>query len=66
MKYEITIEESISQTFIVEADNKESAMSIAEKRYYAGEFVLDAAECSHKQMCIHDMKNDSWSEWVEF
>ena len=66
MKYEITIEESISQTFVIEADDEESAMNIAEKRYYSGEFVLDAAECSNKQMCIHDTKNDSWSEWVEF
>ncbi len=41
MKYTITIEETSAKDFGVEASSAEEAYELAEKKYEAGEFVLD-------------------------
>lgn len=43
-KYIITIEETIVQDFEIEAESPEEAFEIAEKKYDAGEFVLEPGE----------------------
>lgn len=64
-KYIVTIEETVSQNFEVEAENAEQAMELAEEKYQSGEFVLEPGEVCFKQMAI--MKPDSEAtEWIEF
>ena len=55
-KYEITIEEIISQTFEVYAENDEKAQEIAERKYKDGEFVLSCGNLIAKQMEIHNIR----------
>lgn len=64
-KYIITIEELISQNFVVEASNAEEAMEIAEKKYKNNEFVLELGNLVAKQMAITEPENEA-TEWCEF
>ncbi len=64
-KYIITIEESISKDFGIEADTAEEAMAIAEHRYRNGEYVLDPGDLVAKQMAITSPCNEA-TEWKEF
>lgn len=63
-KFTIRIEEHISQTFEVAAEDIGKAMQIAEDKYRNGEIVLDNANVSARLMMA---ENDSEAtEWVEF
>lgn len=64
--FEITIEESVSKSFIVNAMDEESAMKIAVENYDKGIFALEAGNVSCKQMQLHDIKGDTYTEWFEF
>jgi hypothetical protein len=63
--YKITIEEHISQTFEVEANNIDEAMEIAEEKYNDGEFVLEPGEVNAKLMMADDGDGDC-TDWTEF
>ena len=65
-KYEITIEEIISQTFEVYAENDEKAQEIAERKYKDGECVLSCGNLIAKQMEIHNITDNEYTEWIEF
>ena len=65
-KYVITIEEMISNPFEVFAEDLDKAMEIAIKKYNSGEFVLDPGNLVAKQMEIHDVIEDTYTEWIEF
>ena len=41
MKFEILIEETISDTFYVEAETREEALSMARQKYQHGDFILE-------------------------
>ena len=41
-------------------------MEIAIKKYNSGEFVLDPGNLVAKQMEIHDVIEDTYTEWIEF
>ena len=61
MKYEVIIEETISQKFVVEADSVESALEISKQNYKSGKFVLDQADVSHKQIaCVGANEHTEW------
>lgn len=64
-KFVITIEETVSQNFEVEAENAEQAMEIAEDKYRNGEFVLEPGNIIFKQMAITEPTNEA-TEWIEF
>jgi hypothetical protein len=64
-KIKVTIEEHVSQTFEVEANDIEEAMEIAEEKYNNGEFVLESGELTAKLMMADDGNGDC-TEWVEF
>lgn len=64
-KYVITIEELISQNFVVEANDAEEAMEIAEKKYNNNEFILESGNLVTKQMAITEPENEA-TEWCEF
>ena len=64
-KIKVTIEEHISQTFEVDADNIEDAMKIAEEKYNDGEFVLEPGEVNARLMMADDGEGEC-TEWNEF
>ena len=65
-KYIITIEEMISQDFEVIAETDEEAASIATEKYSKGEFVLAPGNLVAKQMHIHNLTDNEYTDWVEF
>lgn len=64
-EFVITIEEHISQNFVVEANNAEEAMEIAEKKYERGDFTLEPGNLVAKQMAIISPDGEA-TEWCEF
>ena len=64
-KYTITIEETISQSFDIMANNAEQARAIAIEKYNLGELVLAPGNLIHKQMRLHS-DTDNSDEWIEF
>ncbi|MBR6168952.1 hypothetical protein IKQ74_03335 [Candidatus Saccharibacteria bacterium] len=65
MKYTITIEETCTKDFDIEAESAEEACEIAEQNYKSGEFVLDPGERQFKQIAIAT-PSDGTTEWREF
>jgi hypothetical protein len=66
MKFKITIEEHVSQTFEVEATDIEEAMEIAERNYNDGYLVVDNGNLVAKQMMAECDEDGETTEWVEF
>ena len=64
--FEITIEEMVTKTFLVEAQDDNEAMLVAIEKYKNGDFILEPGNLVCKQMEIHDIKNDTYTEWFEF
>ncbi|MFR1565666.1 MAG: DpnD/PcfM family protein [Christensenellales bacterium] len=64
-KYTITIEEMISEHFVIEANTAEEAMALAEDGYYAGKYVLAPGNLVAKQMAISSPADET-TEWTEF
>ena len=65
MKYIITIEETDTKDFEIEANSAEEAYRLAEKKYKAGDFILDPGECQFRQIAITKPDEES-TEWREF
>ena len=65
MKYTITIEETVTKDFEVEANSADGAYETAERKYKSGEFVLDPGECQFRQIAI-TKPSDEATEWREF
>lgn len=65
-KFKITIEETISDTFTVEAETMEEAMEIAEEKYADGEFVVMPQAPNVKQMMAECDEDGETTEWIEF
>lgn len=65
-KFEVTIEEMVSKTFLIEAQSDDEAMEIAIEKYKNGEFVLEPGNLVAKQMEIHSLEKDTYTEWFEF
>ena len=65
MKYKITIEETNTKDFEIEAESAEEAYEIAEQNYKSGGLVLDPGECQFKQIAIMTPSNEA-TEWREF
>ena len=66
MIYSITIEETISQEFKINASSMEEAMNTAEEKYNSGEFILAPGALVAKQMCAENESGTEVSEWIEF
>lgn len=64
-KFVITIEELISQNFVVEASNAEDAMEIAKKNYNSCKFTLEPGNLLSKQISIIEPEAEA-TEWREF
>ena len=64
--FKITIEETVSETFDIEAETMEEAMEIAEENYNNGDLVLEPGNLVAKQMMAEDEENNEATEWIEF
>lgn len=64
--FKIHIEETISDTFTVEAETMEEAMEIAEEKYEGGEFVVMPQAPTCKLMMAECDEDGESTEWVEF
>lgn len=64
-KFYVTIEEAVSKTFEVIADNEEQAKEIAISNYNSAEFVLAPGELTNKQIKVCDDEN-ILTDWEEF
>ena len=65
MKYTITIEETCTKDFDIEAESAEEAYEIAEQNYRSGESILDPGERQFKRIAITAPSNET-TEWREF
>lgn len=66
MKISVTIEETISEAFEVEAESLEEAIALAEEKYYKGEFVLEAPDVTKRMMMARNEEADAQTDWIEF
>lgn len=64
--YRITIEEMVSKEFEVIAEDDAEAEKIATEKYNNGEFLLDPGNLVSKQMAVHNIADDYWTDWIEF
>lgn len=64
-EFTVIIEETVAESFVVEAENETEALNIAQKKYKTGEFVLCNGEVQHKQIAVagYDKKNLKWYEF---
>jgi hypothetical protein len=65
-KFKVIIEEHVSETFEVEAEDIGVAMEIAEEKYNNGEFVLEPGNLTAKLMMAESDDGKDVTEWVEF
>jgi hypothetical protein len=63
--FKITIEESISQTFEIEAESMEAAEEKAREKYKAGKLVLEDANLVCTQMMAETMDGSFSTSWNE-
>lgn len=64
--FKITIEETISQAFNIEAETMEEAMEKAERDYNDGYLVVVNGNLTYTQMMAEDEESGEMTEWVEF
>ena len=64
--FKIHIEETLSDTFTIEAETIEDAMELAEEKYFEGEFVIPPQSPTCKMMMAECDENGETTEWVEF
>lgn len=66
MKIKVNIEETVVEEFEVDVPKGIDPYDYISKQYYAGKIVLEPGECQFRQMEIHNLENDTWTEWQEF
>lgn len=66
MKVLVTIEETISESFEVEADSINEALEIAKHKYNTGEFVIESGNVTNKMIQGIVEGSDEETEWIEF
>ncbi len=64
-KYVVAIEETVVQTFEVEANSQEEALRKVETGYKNGNYVLESAEVQAKKMSVLNSDNE-FDKWIEF
>ena len=66
MKFNVTIEETVSQTFEIEAESMEEAYDSAITGYKNGTYVVAPGECTSRQLQVQNLENGECTEWDEF
>lgn len=65
-KFCVVIEETVSEKFEVEAENKDDAIKKSIEKYRTGEFILSPGNLEYKQLAVLDKEDDEIDEWIEF
>ena len=65
-RYEIIIEETVDETFTFEVPDNVDIYEYVRENYYNGKIVFEPGECQFRQMEIHDLSDNSWTDWQEF
>ena len=65
-RYEVTIEETVDETFSFEVPDNVDIYEYVRENYYNGKIVLEPGECQFRQMEIHDLSDNSRIDWEEF
>ena len=65
-RYEVNIEETVVETFSFELPDDVDIYDYVQENYYNCNIVLEPGECQFKQMQIHNLDDNSWTEWKEF
>lgn len=65
-KFIVTIEETLSDTYEVYADDVKQAVMIAEEKYKSEEYVLEPGNILSKKMMVEDSCKDECTDWIEF
>ena len=66
MKFLVSIEEVVCETFEVDAESVEEARKIVMRAYESGEVVLEPGELVEKRIAVFDEAANEWSEYEEF
>ncbi|MEL3908238.1 MAG: hypothetical protein P1P64_04400 [Treponemataceae bacterium] len=66
MKYKVTIEETIVETFEVDIPKTCEPLSFIVQNYKKGNLVLCPGECQFRQMKLHNCNDATTSDWIEF
>lgn len=64
-KYVVTIEETLTEGFEIEAMNEQDAVRSAKEKYLKGEIILSNGEVQFKQMSLSNI-SDGENRWIEF
>ena len=62
----VTIEETVAQSFEIEAEDSEQASDIASERYYSGDIVLEPGEVTGRLMQVDCDETGESTEWFTF
>lgn len=65
-KYEVTIEETVNETFEFEVPDDVDIYEYVREHYYNCDIVLEPGECQSRKMKIHNLDEDTMTEWQEF
>ena len=65
MKYDVTFEERVVQTFEIESDSLEAAMETATQKYKNGELVVENGEVHSTVVCATSKETDETTAWTE-
>jgi hypothetical protein len=66
MKFFITIEETISETFEIEENSVDEAVEIAKHRYNSGEFIVESGNVVNRMIHGREENSEEGTEWIEF
>ncbi|MBO4893891.1 MAG: hypothetical protein J5562_03125 [Clostridia bacterium] len=64
--YQVTIEETVSDTFKVYASNLNEAKNKAIASYNREEIILEPGELLEKRISVYDVEKDAYTEFEEF
>ncbi len=59
------LNETVSETFEIEANSEEEAVSVAIQEYNAGNFVVSADNVEYRQISVVD-ENGEFTDWITF
>jgi hypothetical protein len=66
MKFFITIEETISETFEVEENSVDEAVEVAKSKYNSGEFIVESGDVINRMIHSREENSEEGTEWIEF
>lgn len=62
----MVIEETVVETFSFELPEDVDIWNFVRTNYYGERIILESGECQFRQMKVHDLTDNSWTDWKEF